>query len=142
MKNSENNLKCRLATHGDYSQVMSIDHNIYGGYDYLDHLYHSYLEKESLICSVGELNGKIVSGVGPGCLYTCKSTTIQQLFHEKNYLLIYNFAPNFSFKFYFCLSCKTCNSNCQIHFNVNSNLKPFISSCFFIWIRLHSSVQP
>ena len=56
MKNSENNLKCRLATHGEYSQIMSIDDNIYGGYDYLAHLYHSYLEKESLICSVGELN--------------------------------------------------------------------------------------
>ena len=69
MKNSESDLKCRLATHRDYSQVMSIDDNIYGGYDYLAHLYHSYLEKKSLICSVGELNGKIVSGVRLGCPY-------------------------------------------------------------------------
>ena len=52
MKKSESSLKCRLATHGDYNQVMSIDNNIYGGYDYLAHLYHSYLEKENLICNV------------------------------------------------------------------------------------------
>ena len=69
MKKSESNLRCRLATHGDYNQVMSIDSNIYGGYDYLAHLYHSYLEKENLVCSVGELNGKIVSREDPGSLY-------------------------------------------------------------------------
>ena len=122
MKNSENNLKYRLATHGDYSQVMSIDNNIYGGYDYLAHLYHSYLEKESLICSVGELNGKIVSGVGPGCLYVNLPQS-NQLFHKKkiSFDMYIISLPNFSFKFYFCLSCKTCNSNCQIHFSVNSN---------------------
>ena len=61
MDKPESNMKCRLAAHEDYTQVMGIDNNIYNGYDYLAHLYHSYLVKDNLICTVGELNGKIVS---------------------------------------------------------------------------------
>ena len=54
-------LKCRLATAGDYEAVMDINRDVYSGFDYLPVKYHQYLANPYRICVVGEMDGKIVS---------------------------------------------------------------------------------
>ena len=51
----------RLAGHGDYEAVMDINRDVYGGFDYLPCLYHTFLHDKGVIMMLAEVKGKVVS---------------------------------------------------------------------------------